>query len=288
VPHVLNLHMPKGKGWLVLPNGSDFAIHLGGLSIDGTGNARIFEPNPNAVAWLLSLRDLGIQNCLSLLGSAAVTQPIDFLRVDGSHNWNNWLETCWRIGGSDCFIKPAGLNLDSPPALLGPSAFLMQLVNFSKSSVSGVYATCDQHSGLLVAGSNDEIEMSDCRWEGRNANTPCFGANIRVDQSQFTLSNSWVSYGMTNPAATGRDDAGLIHACNGAVVELDSITTRRAAAMAEYSQSNPNGVFAYATGAGTRLILRNIIGRGYTGKPVVRVVNGATVDADSSVTVVTV
>jgi len=83
---------------------------------------------------------------------------------------------------------------------------------------------------------------------------------------------------MSDPAATGRSDAGYVHATSGSVL-LDGITTARATGVGE---SVP---ILYASGG--KHIVRNVRAQGYTGRPVVRQAVAGLIDADSSVTVVT-
>ena len=83
---------------------------------------------------------------------------------------------------------------------------------------------------------------------------------------------------MANPGATGRNDGGVVHVSGGDVL-MDGIDYERARGVAE---SVP---LLYVSGGKARV--RNVTGRGFSGKPVVRQTRAGLIDADSSVTVVT-
>ena len=281
IPNRVKLRLTSPGGWLNLPNGTVFGLHLQGLSFDANSNSRVFQPNAGCVLWTSVFRDISYQNGPGFLGSSAQYQPWDACSFEGWWNLNNITDRAWNLGGSDSSIAPTRMLIDSPPTMLGPTGFLISLSSSSKTPIANLYVTADQHSALNITGSDSYSSIRDCVFEGRNSTTPCYGSLIRSSGQFVQLSDSWVSYGMANPSATGRDDAGMIHV-NGGQFEALNLHTRRASGVAE---SVP---FIYATGSGTKVVARNIVGEDYTGKPVVRVLNGAVADTDGSVTVVTV
>lgn len=282
VPQYVNLNQPSLRGWLTLPSSSTvWGLYLGGLSFNATPSSRLFEPNPGCVIWTSTFRDISWQNGPSLFGSAAVMQPWDACVLDGYWNVNNVTEQAFHVGGADVRMVPSTLLLDSLPAYMPTSGFLMQLTSQSKSTLANAYMTAQQNSALKITGGNQMLRIRDCEFEGMNASSPCAGALIVSTGGYVQLAESWVSFGMASPGDTGRNDGGLITVTGGRF-EVLNCHTQRAAAVPE---SSP---FVYATGQGTRVIVRNAVGEGYAGKPVVRAVNGATADVDASVTLVTV
>jgi hypothetical protein len=90
-----------------------------------------------------------------------------------------------------------------------------------------------------------------------------------------TLRDCWLAYAMASPGThTGVGQA------DGGSVLIDGCTYERATGVAE-------SVPFFAATAGNHIV-KNMRTLGFTGKPVVRITGTATVDADSSVTVVTV
>jgi len=281
VPQYVNLDQPSLRGWLTLPSSSTvWGLYLGGLSFNATPTSRLFEPNAGCVIWTSTFRDISWQNGPSLFGSSAVMQPWDACVLDGYWNVNNVTEQAFHVGGADVRMVPSTLLLDSLPSYMPTSGFLMRLTSQSKTTLANAYMTAHPNSALRISDTNQMLRIRDCEFEGMNANSPCAGALIVSTDSYVQLTDSWVSFGMANPAATGRGDGGLISVSSGRF-EVLNCHTQRAAGVPETSP------FVYATGQGTRVVVRNAFGEGYAGKPVVRVVNGATADVDASVTLVT-
>lgn len=263
-------------GWLRLGNGNTFGVHLGSLSFDASATSRVFEPNPAAVLWTTVLRDISFQNGLGIIGSSTQFQPVDAIAFDGYWNLSNVRDVAFNVGGSDCYLTPSELLIDSPTAFMGASGYEVMLTSFSKSFVSNMYLTCDQHTGINVSGGNKRLTIKDSHIEGRNASTPCYGALVRI-ASDVVLKDCWTSYAMSNPAGNGRSDLGVIDIASGNVL-ISGCTYERANGVAE---SVP-----YIAVRGGNVRIRDIMTSGaWTGKPVVRVLGG-TVDADNSVTVV--
>lgn len=277
IPNVIRLRTTGG--WLQVPNGTVFGLYVGGLSFDGTVSSRLFEPNPSCVIWTSTLRDIGFQNGLSVLGSSSVKQPIDMVTIDGVWNLNNVQDTAFNVGGSDCFFKPSAMNFDTQPALLPATKFLANWNSLGKSDISGMYVTAESHSAFNITGSNTGmLRIHSNMIEGRHADQPCPGSLVRITGGYVSFKDNWTSYAMTNPAATGRDDAGVIHITGGNVL-IDNCQYERAVGVAE---SVP---YIYVSGGKVRV--RNISTVGFTGLPVVRQLTAGLVDADNSVTVVT-
>lgn len=281
IPNKVNLSM--SGGWLRLPNGTIFGININGVSFDGSSTARVFEPNSSCVMWTSTFRDISMQNLASFIGSLATNQPCDFVCMDGFWNVNNIRETAWHVGGSDCFFKPTGMNLDSPAANMPVGNYLAMFDAFGVADVSGIYITAEQHSGILIQSTNaGMLRIHNCVVEGRNAGAPCYGALIRISNGDVQLRDNITHYAMSNPAGSGHTDKGAIH-ITGGNVQILGCQYRLATGVAE---SVP---YIYVGGGKVRV--RDISTSGtWTGKPVVAVstAGGGSADVDNSVTMTTV
>lgn len=272
------LNLRTDTGWLRLPDGETFGVCLEGLSIDASSKARVIEPNENAVLWTSQIRDVSYQNGPGVLGSSAIAQACDVVTIEGFCNWNNLRDVGYHWRGSDNGVACTKFLIDSPPSFMGPRSYLVRYSSLSKTDTVGWYMTCDQHSGVLLQHTQNDAKFLRCFIEGRNANTPCYGALIRAETSYTQWAFCWIAYGMARPEdGPNAEDRGLFHATEG-THELLHCHTKRA-----------NGVdasvpFAYAEGDGTHLIVRGIVSEQGDGrKPVVMVERGATADTDDSV-----
>lgn len=268
------------KGWFIAPAGvNTFGISMTNLSIDGNSNSRVIEGS-SGVIWTSVFRDIAIQNALGVFGSPSQKVLFTACCIDGWWNINNVQNRAWYIGGSDCFITPSMMLLDSPPELLPDNQFLAEFNYMSKTVVEHMYVTAEGHSAFRFQGGTYEqpVIITNSYIEGRNANAPCKGSLIRVEGGEVDITQTWLAFAMTDPAATGRNDGGVVHVSGGNVY-IEGCTYRRANGVAE------NVPFVYATGGKVRI--RNVRGSQFTGKPVVRQTVAGLIDADDSVTVVT-
>jgi hypothetical protein len=164
-----------------------------------------------------------------------------------------------------------------------PTKFHASFDYLDKTVIGPMYVTADQNSGLLISGSSSlagssegQLVLTGTRVEGRNANTPTHGSLIRIEGGGTTLRDVWVSYGMSNPAATGRNDHGIIHITAGDHL-IDGAWYRRAASVGE-------GVPFIYVASGARVRVRNIRASGtWVDKPVV--MGPGVINADDTVTV---
>lgn len=280
-PIATQVNLRTDQGWLELPDGETFGVCLEGLSIDASSKARVFEPNENAVLWTSQLRDISYQNGPGVLGSSAIAQACDVVTIEGFCNWNNIRDRAYHWRGSDNGVVCTKFLIDSPPSFMGPKGYLVQYSSLSKTDTVGWYMTAEQHSAVLLEHSNNDAKFARCFIEGRNANTPCYGALIRASCSFSQWMQCWIAYGMSDPAAgPAPDDAGLFHATEG-THELLHCHTKRA------NGADVDTPFAYGTGPDTHLIVRGIVSEQGDGRrPIVKVENGATADVDSSVELV--
>ena len=276
IPNKVDIRMTGG--WLRLPDGKVYGVSQNGVSFDGSATARVFEPNPKCVLWTSTFRDVSMQNLASFIGSKAVMQPVDFMTMDGFWNLNNIRECAWNIGGSDCFIKPTGMNLDTIPSSLAPAEFLTRFSALGVTYVSGLYITAEQHSAMLIQfGNNGDLRIRDSNLMGRNASQPCYGALVRITGGNVQFRDCNTYFAMSDPSKTGRDDAGVFH-MTGGNVQIVGNQYIRATGVAE--------TVPYICQAGGVLDVAQIRTDGtWTGKPVV-LHKGGTLTHDDSVTVV--
>ena len=121
--------------------------------------------------------------------------------------------------------------LDSPADLLPDSGFLLSYDHQSKGELSGLYCTAEGHSGILLRGGSG-VTVRGNVVEGRNADAPCHGALLRVEGGTWLIRDNVLNYAMADPAATGRDDGGVVHVASGTVL-IDGVVHDRASAVSE-------------------------------------------------------
>lgn len=264
--------------WLTWPSGT--LIHnvtLSKLSFD-CGSAATICTSGGARMWKMD--DLSFQNGTSFLGNSTTNWTHDTCVFTGVWNVNNVSQTAFNIGGSDSRFSPTQLLVDSPGnQFMADTDFLVRLTSLNTTNIQNWYVTCDRHSGFLITGGTSMLpnRITHCDIQGRNATTPCFGALIRCTSDTIIADNEF-AYAMSNPSATGRNDGGALHFYGG-----NSLVTNCSYKLASgVSASTP---FIYVE-SGATVRVSNILGDGFI--PVVAAQSGATVYADSSVTVVAV
>jgi len=272
------------KGLFTTPAGNLFGISISNDSIDGDPNSIYVEGNPAGIFWTSNFRDISCQNAAGVLGTPENPLRFTASSIDGWWNVNNVRNRAICIQGSDHWFNPTMFLLDSPPELLPDDKYLMSHDFMSNSWTRGIYCTAEGHSAYLITGSNTSSNSNwvfDSVFEGRNAGQPCKGALIRMTGGQYMFDRCRFAFAMTNPAATGRNDAGVFHISGGNLV-LDKCTYQRATGVAETVP------LLYATGTAKVRISHMIgVGSGWTGKPVVRQSVEGLIEADDSVIVVT-
>ena len=268
----------------VIPAGNTFGCSFQGLSLDGQPGNRLIggsEATTGGVLWTSVFRDISIQNAGGVLGQAGNKLLLTASTIDGWWNVNNVADIGFYIGGSDCFINPSEMLLDSPTTMLPLANYLFHAASMSNTWISNIYCTAEQHSGLRIEGGSSTF-FSRSVWEGRNAGQPCYGSLIRMSAGNAMLRESRLAFAMAAPASqTGHTDVGVINVTGGQLI-VDGCTYERATGVAETVP------FIYASGTTTRVRVRNIMPIGtWTGLPVVRQLTAGLIDADNSVTVVT-
>lgn len=261
-------------GWFGLDRPETYGCSFQGLSIDGSARSRLVEGHPSYVLWTSVFRDIAAQNCAGVLGSSTTPLLNTACTLDGWWNVNNVRDRAFHLGGSDTFVKPSQMLLDSPAGMLPASGFLLSLHDQSKGEVSGLYCTAEGHSGLLLRGGSG-ITVRGNVVEGRNADAPCHGALVRIEGGTWLLRDNVLNHAMADPAATGRDDGGVIHVAAGNVL-VDGVVHHPATGVGE-------DVPLVHVAAG-RVRVRNVLA---DFRPVVRQAAPGLVDADDTVRVVT-
>jgi hypothetical protein len=232
------------------------------------------EGHPSYVLWTSVFRDISAQNCGGFLGSSGRPLLNTACTVDGWWNVNNVRDRAFNLAGSDTFFKPSEMLLDSPADLLPASGFLFSLAHQSKGEFSGLYCTAEGHSGVLLRDGSG-VTFRGNVLEGRNADQPCHGALLRIEGGTWMVRDNVLNFAMADPAATGRDDGGVVHVAGGTVL-IDGVVHDPARGV------SPETPLVYA--AGGRVRVRNVLADGV---PVVRQAVPGLIDADDTVRLVT-
>jgi hypothetical protein len=270
----------SAKGWFIMPAGNVFGVSISNLSIDANSLSRLVEGTSSGVLWTSTFRDISMQNGLAVMGSPTQKLLLTACTIDGFWNVNNVRERAFYIGGSDTFFSPSLFLLDSPPSFLGDTQYLVHSNFMEKFIFRNFYITAERHSAILWdGGANSQTAWIESNViEGRNENVPAYGALIRITGGAVDISRNWLSFAMSNPSATGRNDGGVVHITGGDIF-IDACTYRKAAGVADTVP------FVYISGGKVRI--RNIRGQNLSGKPVVYQTVAGLIDADDTVTVVT-
>ncbi|HSU02742.1 MAG TPA: hypothetical protein VLK03_09355 [Nocardioides sp.] len=262
-------------GWFALAQPQTFGVSIQGLSIDGSAGSRLVEGHPSYVLWTSVFRDISVQNAAGVLGSSLQPLLNTACCLDGWWNVNNVRDRAFNLGGSDTNVKPSEMLLDSPSTLMPASGYLMSFESQSKGEISGLYLTAEGHAGLSLSGGRG-VRVLNNTIEGRNAGAPSPGALVRITGGAWWFRDNALNFAMTDPAATGRDDRGVVHVAAGQVL-LDGISYEKANAA---STTTP---LVYVASGQVRI--RNVFAEGF--RPTVRQATEGLIDADDTVTVVT-
>jgi hypothetical protein len=278
----------QGTGtWWQLAAGNVFDVGLYGLSFQGNSSSQ-FMATGSSVLWTSVFRDLGFNLWKHVLGNPTAKFLNTAVLFDGWWNTNNAYNTSYTMGGSDSNLWMDGMLMDSPQSIKGNmgSAYHMRFDYQEKSTVGPLFITADRVSGIHILGNDGNaalIFQGQGRCEGRNANTPCYGSNIRIDGGGATFRDWEIFYGYSSPANSGHTGEGGVITVTGGRAMFDGVWYDRATGQAE------NSPFIYQSGGFVRV--RNVMtgskGASWStvpGKPAVRSVGG-TLDADSSVVV---
>lgn len=269
-------------GWLSANGGTVFGVVVSGLTFNASSSIYLVESS--GTPWLWRLNDIGFQNGSGIFGSSAAVVGVDAVQFTGVWNVNNVVDCAFNIGGSDGALCPTNMVLDSPTTVMPATKYLARFTGLTWYNVSHWYVTAEQHSGLLVSGSNKGgLFMNQCTWQGRNANAACYGALIRTSAG-LDITQSHLDYAMTSPSSgPNAADGGYVHVASGGVLNISNCWSKLATGQATttpivYVES---GGYAQVRG----LVGLDSNGNRYT--PTVRQAVAGLIDADTSVNVVT-
>lgn len=297
-----------GKGWLKIGPGSTFGVTISNLSIDGDINSALIDGSEDngGVLWTTQIRDISMQNGLSVAGLPGNKLLVTADTFGGFWNINNIRYSAFHIGGSDFVSSPEMMLIDSPPELLDFNQSLVYLDFMTNGHFKHGYLTAEGHGGILIDGSNNTstcVYIED--WpaiEGRNANQPSPGALLRMNRGQVMVSRCRFAYGMANPALiTARTDRGVIHVAGGNATISECVYERGNQVTAWNPPASPTigsevpetTPFVYVA-AGAKARVRNIAAvgpttgaRSWVGKPMVLQALPGLADVDNSVVLAT-
>lgn len=271
------------------------AFTLSEATAHGIGIANIQFQGTSSTQWMLGWSANQLQSCrfhslgFSLfqyvMGNPSQQLLLTACTFSGRWNTNNGYDRAYTLGGSDNTLwADAGSLLDSPPTTIGGSGtkYHLDLSFLDKTEVGGMYITGEQTSGMKIEGSatigtpEGALNITNLKSEGRNAGAPTYGAALRITGGAGTLRDCWFSYAMSNPAAAGHSDGGVVHVNAGDWL-ISGCWYRRATGVAET-------VPAIYVGSTARVRVRDMRKSGsWTGLPLVK--GAGTIDADNSVTV---
>lgn len=278
----------QGTGtWWQLASGNVFDVGLYGLSFQGNANSQ-FMATGTSVLWTSVFRDLGFNLWKHVLGNPSAKFLNTAVLFDGWWNTNNSYNTSYTLGGSDSNLWTDGMLMDSPQSISSSmgSNYHMRFDYQEKSTVGPLFITADKVSGIHVLGNDGNAALifnGQGRCEGRNASTPCYGSNVRIDGGGVTFRDWEIFYGYSDPANSGHTGEGGVITVTGGRALFDGVWYDRASSVAE---STP---FIYQSGGFVRVRNLMVGSKGGTwattpGKPGVRSVGGV-LDADSSATI---
>lgn len=277
-PQANEIYLRTAGGWFYLNQPQTFSTSFKNLTLNGGASQRLLDGGSN-VLWTSVFRDITAVNLGNVLGSVSAKLLNTACVLDGFWNVNNIQQRAWVLGGSDTRLAFSSALIDSPGGGFPNATYLLEYSSQSKTPTRNLYITAEaNHSAIYIgSGSSGHLTFTDCSIEGRNAGSPSNGRLVRVQgtNSRVTFRDCWFAYAMANPGTS----LGVIEA-NGGSVLLDGCTYARATSVAE--------TVPFFTATAGNHIVRNIRGSNGGGKPVVRQTGTAVIDADSSVTLVTV
>lgn len=283
-PNAFAVNLSSNGGWLTCNGAIVFGVILSGLTFNCSSSTYVVEAS--GTPWLWRLNDIGFQNGAGLVGDSTHSVGVDMLNMTGVWNINNIRKCGFNLGGSDGQLSPANMNLDSPGnSEMSDSDYLARFTSLTFFTVANWFATCDRHSGLLMSGSNmSGLFMRNCVWQGRNKDTPCFGALIRINGGTLNMQQCHLDYAMTSPSTLGHGDKGYVHVASGGILQASNCMSNFAT-----GQDGTQPVVYVEVGGYAQI--RNWMGflgnGGQRVKPVVQQAAAGLIDADTSVTVVT-
>jgi hypothetical protein len=268
-----------------LPANFTHSIYIGGLQWNGTKDTTWMNGVAGVGLQTSHFRDMGFSNFKSVFGTKEQSLEMTACTLDGWWNINASKDTAVNIGGSDNNLFMDGALIDSGPdnlSFLGEK-FQVRMTWNEAGVVGPIYVTHEVNSGVRIdsygAGSTklaNLIFQPGSRVAGRNPNQPAYGASWYINGGVGSIRDGFTGNSMSNPSATGRDDAAVMHVRAGQWL-IDGMTYQRAATVGE------DVPFLYV-GPAAEVRVRNIRRSGvWSGLP--KVIGTGKISADDSVEV---
>ena len=284
VNHKISVGAGIGNGASAMFNGGNlqlYSVYVGNLAFQGNWSGQFWD-QPGGTLYASEFNSLTFYGLSSVFGNSSSKALITQVCFTGHWYCNAGSgQTLFNLGGSDNELWMGHYcNLDSGSAAGGgQGSFQVVLDSISKTNVGRIYCTAEQGwRGIKVSGNGAGLNFFGTSFEGHLNSAPCHGATLRWEGSAGAVFGGWFAYGMTAPTTLGGDNNGMIDVRGGNLL-IDRPYYTRANGVAE---SVP---LIYAAGGSTRVVAREVAALGtWTGKPVIQVVSGATVVADSTFT----
>jgi hypothetical protein len=271
-------------GMFALPSVTNlYGCYFGNLCIDGNTGNRLLDGHASTVLQTTTFHNISCQDSAGIMGTDATKMLLTACNFSGFWNVNNIKDSAFVIGGSDLWLAPDILLLDSPPGDIAVTNYMSRFQFISNTWVKNWYVTAEACTAFEITGNaeSNSFWIKDTVIEGRNDGAPSPGALIRQSGGQVTVESTRFAFAMDDPTTTGRSptDAG-VHHMTGGTATLDNVTYDRKDAVAETVP------ILYANGSSTIARATNITAVGeatWTGKPRVQAAGGATITVDDTV-----
>lgn len=271
--------------WLV-GSGQVFDVHIANLSfLSSNGNSQFLHHPLPGTMYCCSFDNLALVNFKHGFGSTANKCAVTACGFGGRWSIINCLDTQFNLGGSDTDMWIGGQCNFGPAdkGQFGNGQYMMKIDSLGKTNIGPMYFTADTgFRALEITGSTKytDVVLSGARFEGRNAGDPSSGALVTIRGGNVRINDSWVAYGMSNPAAyAGTPDKALIQVLGGDVI-IDGMRYDRATGVGQdvpLIYAGPGAVVELSK------VRRATKGGAWTALPVVNVDPAATMHADASV-----
>jgi hypothetical protein len=234
-------------GWFNATTSNVFQCYFGGLTFRGNTTASVVTNSGSGSWYCLHMRDIYASNLASVVGTYSSKLLGTSVVLDGTWNVGNCVDTAISMGGSDSKLLFTQALIDSPtgscPSAGRPVALYLQ--SQDKTPVTGLYVTARGAWGAIKVdgptnlnnGSSSNfgtVWISQSVIEGQNpvysaGNTyPAYGSLVQVTGGRLSLSQSWLAYGMYDPA-NGGNGAAIVDVTNGNLQMYDVVYDRAAA-----------------------------------------------------------
>jgi hypothetical protein len=174
-----------GTGSMFTLDHSTFDIQFEGIGFLATAKGSFLTGGSN-VLWTSYFHNLGFVGFNGVYGTATSKLLNTACVWGGWHNINNAAGTSINLGGSDSSMHFERFLIDTPAGGMDPTQFHIIFDHQQKTSVTGIYLTCDNAQGMRVSNSPNDGAMTftNCVFEGRNAGQPSANQIVRVESGR--------------------------------------------------------------------------------------------------------